>query len=184
MIPPKKRAAYKIILIGDPQVGKTSIRKRYLGEGFEQNYMVTLGADFAVKRLGESVLQIWDLAGQDMYKSVRTGYYSGANGVILVYDVVQPKSFENIDRWFEELKHRRKGFIPIVLVANKIDLRTNGSSSISYENGLAIAKTISEIIGFSVPLLESSALTGLNIDAIFASLIEEMDNHNQMQIGL
>ena len=92
-----KRSIYKVVLVGEPRVGKTSIRRRYLGKGFSQNYMVTLGADFAIKRIKNSAIQIWDLAGQAVYKHVRDGYYQGAQGIILVFDVIQPETFERLE---------------------------------------------------------------------------------------
>ncbi|MHA2253450.1 MAG: ADP-ribosylation factor-like protein, partial [Candidatus Kariarchaeaceae archaeon] len=75
-----ERTSFKVVLLGDPSVGKTSIRKRYLGEGFKHTYSMTLGADFAIKRINNTVLQVFDLAGNPFFQTVRELYYHGTQG--------------------------------------------------------------------------------------------------------
>lgn len=180
----RRRSTYKLILVGDPRVGKTSIRQRYLGEGFKENYMVTLGADFVIKRFGDTVMQIWDLAGQPVYKSVREGYYKGAEGIILVFDVTRPDTFNNIPKWLSEILNKNEEIIPMMLVGNKSDLREEGSKShVHPHNAEKYANELGDWSGFDVPYLESSALSGLNIDDIFSRLKEEIDSHKLSQQG-
>jgi small GTP-binding protein len=173
----KTRTSYKVVLLGDPRVGKTSIRRSYLGAVFEQDYNVTLGADFAVKRLPDNnnVLQIWDLAGQAVYKSVRSGYYKGAEGAILIYDITRPETFKNVAKWLDEMLSVSDQMIPLILVANKIDLKTDGSPFVSHKDGKNYADVLTNWSGFDVPYIESSAMTGENIDKIFQDLIGEIE---------
>ncbi|MHA2027992.1 MAG: Rab family GTPase [Candidatus Kariarchaeaceae archaeon] len=176
--------AYKIILIGDPRVGKTSIRKKYMGEGFKGNYMVTLGADFAIKRLDKDVMQIWDLAGQPVYQSVRSSYYGGAEGIILVFDITSRETFYNCAKWLNEVVSNLDYLIPLILVGNKNDLRSgNSPDEISPQEGENYAKELSKWSGFDVGYIETSALTGLNIDNIFDLLKSEIDNSKSAQLG-
>ncbi|MCK5409392.1 MAG: GTP-binding protein, partial [Candidatus Heimdallarchaeota archaeon] len=87
---------FKIILAGDGAVGKTSIRERYMGKGFQESYLKTIGADFATKKIEKNeeqiTFQIWDLAGQESYQSVRKSFYKGAIAAIMVFDCQDPKS--------------------------------------------------------------------------------------------
>jgi small GTP-binding protein len=156
-------------------VGKTSIRKRYLGATFDKDYNVTLGADFAVKRMGRNVIQIWDLAGQPVYASVRSEYYSGAEGVILVFDITRQSTFVNVPKWLNEMMGVSNRMVPIVLVGNKVDLRGSAEQSINSNAGKQYAKDLTNWSGFTVPYIESSALTGENIDKIFSDLIKEIE---------
>ena len=92
-----QRKIFKITLLGDGAVGKTSLRKTYLGEGFKDGYSMTIGADFAVKRLRiddqDFVAQIWDLAGQQRFSAVREVYYRGTSGCLLVFDISRRSVF-------------------------------------------------------------------------------------------
>jgi len=92
---------WKIVLLGDGAVGKTSLRKTYLGEGFETDYLSTMGADFALydTTVDNTHIrwQIWDLAGQPVFKDVVKAYYTKVFGGLIVYDVTRPKTFDNID---------------------------------------------------------------------------------------
>ncbi|MDH5401121.1 MAG: GTP-binding protein [Candidatus Heimdallarchaeota archaeon] len=179
----KGRASFKVVLLGDARVGKTSIRRNYLGESFKENYMVTLGADFAIKRLGTDVIQIWDLAGQPVYKAVRSGYYKGAQGAIFTFDITRPDTFSNVPKWIDEMVGVSERLVPSILVGNKADLRDSTSNPVSVEDASNYAKQLTDWSGFKVPYIESSALTGYNIDDIFASLIREIEILNESQQG-
>jgi small GTP-binding protein len=164
------RRLWKIVLAGDGAVGKTSLRKRYLGLGFETDYLSTMGADFA---LHDTTLestqirwQIWDLAGQPMFKDVVQAYYTKIFGGVIIYDVTRRQTFESIEKWLKDMwKHSgRDKNVPVVLLANKIDLREEGAETVSTEEGQKLADS------FGVPFLETSAKSGVGVNAAFERL--------------
>jgi small GTP-binding protein len=170
------------VLIGDGGVGKTAIRERYLGQGFESQYVMTIGADFAMQDdiiNGKKVrYQIWDLAGQDRFDGVRNVYYRGTHGALLVFDVTRPDSYFSIPKWVKELwGHNGKSKIPVILVANKIDLRESSSESISAEQGRHMAEKLTKLTskeGFACHYIETSAKTGEKVQDAFSLLTENV----------
>ncbi len=118
----------KITLMGDMGVGKTSLRRRYLSDDFLEGYMGTIGVETASKDIeiqGKKInIQIWDLAGHHQFSSVRSIFYQGSLGVVLVYDVMNRESYDNSMYWVEEMLNSTKGDpIPLMIIGNKIDLR-------------------------------------------------------------
>lgn len=175
-----KRKVYKISLLGDGGVGKTSLRQRYLGEGFNSSYLATIGADFATKKLnseGTEVAQIWDLAGQPRFSVVREGYYRGTKGAILVFDISRPDTYHAIPNWIQELMDSMNidDPIPMVLVGNKADLRGSDYDFVSPEQAKEYADQLTAWSDLDIPYIESSAKTGLNVDDIFESLVENIN---------
>jgi small GTP-binding protein len=174
-------ALFKVVLMGDGSVGKTSLRRTYMGEGFRAQYMITIGADFAVKKMqlegGHDVsIQIWDLAGQEHFKSVRSTFYKGAQGALAVYSTVERTSYDNIKNWLEECWTNAARKIPVVLIGNKIDLRTQfidnpvmAQTIVKTEEGQALAKYIADQ-GSHSSFIETSAKTGENVEAAFLEL--------------
>ncbi|MCG3220558.1 MAG: GTP-binding protein [Candidatus Heimdallarchaeota archaeon] len=174
-----QRKIFKITLLGDGAVGKTSLRKTYLGEGFKDGYSMTIGADFAVKRLRiddqDFVAQIWDLAGQQRFSAVREVYYRGTSGCLLVFDISRRSSFENIPSWIAELlKNNSNRVVPIVLIGNKSDLRSTAKDPIMREQAEEYARSLSGWSGFTVPYIETSAKTGENVDEAFKTLLKNI----------
>jgi small GTP-binding protein len=172
----------KIVLIGDGGVGKTAIRERYLGKGFKSQYLLTIGADFAMRddtALGDKIrYQIWDLAGQQRFDAVREVYYKGSVGALLVYDVTRPDSYFNTPKWINELwTNNGRGRVPIIVVANKIDMRELSDDTVSPEQGRVFTDRLSALTkpeGFSCHYMETSAKTGVNIQAAFSLLGENI----------
>jgi small GTP-binding protein len=164
----------KIVLIGDGAVGKTSIRRRYMGEGFRTDFLATMGADFAFleTELDENILQwqIWDLAGQPAFRNVMKAYYKGSFGALAIYDVTQPKTLDSIDGWIAEARDRAGTFpeLPVVLIGNKIDLREEVSSSLNPAQGFAKAKALNS------EFVETSAKTGEAIEDAFEMLARKI----------
>ncbi len=173
-----RRKIFKIVLLGDGAVGKTALRTRYLGEGFKKSYSMTIGADFAVKRVNldgtEIVAQIWDLAGQIRFQSVREVYYQGATGALLVFDITRTETFENIPNWITELLENNKNrVVPMVLIGNKSDLRDE--NSITKEAGEEYAKSLSSWSNFEIPYVETSAKEGSNVEEAFHTLLRNIE---------
>jgi len=172
---------YKIVMLGDGAVGKTAMTTRFTQDFFDQDYKRTIGSDFAIKRLHLSdidtrvTLQIWDLAGQPRFESVRQGFYRGARGGLLLYDVTRRRTFLNIENWKDEAFKNLDREIPLVVVANKVDLVD--SRVVNTEEGEEYAKKNRFIY------VESSALTGENVEEAYANLckkmIEESKNSSQ-----
>lgn len=159
---------YKIITVGDGAVGKTSLRMRFLGRGFSSEYFSTIGADFSTKDVEidgnyYGTMQVWDLAGQSRFSYVRSTFYRGTNGVLLVFDVTRKDTFENIKAWMNEiLTHTQNA--SVILVGNKIDLAE--SREVTPEMGEELAKEL------GVPYIETSALTGENVVDAFTKLTQ------------
>jgi len=179
-----RRKIFKIVLLGEGAVGKTALRKRYLGEGFKANYAMTIGADFAVKRVklgdDEIVAQIWDLAGQMRFQSVREVYYQGASGALLVFDITRAETFEKIPQWITELMENNKNkVIPMVLIGNKSDLRELNADSIDYDSGLEYARNLSEWSTIEIPYVETSAKDGSNVNEAFVNLLGNIEAHHE-----
>ncbi|MFW9962676.1 MAG: Rab family GTPase [Candidatus Sifarchaeia archaeon] len=182
-----RRWQFKICLIGDGYVGKTSIRRKYLGQGFRSNYIPSLGVDFAQKTVmynGDDVrLVIWDIAGQPQFQSLRKRYYEGCSGLILAYSVVDKESFDNASKWLVEAKGFMEDFPALIIVGNKIDLRSYHPKEdiITYEEGLEFTKKFSERLNTPAIFIETSALTGENIDRAFDKLTRMMINPEDYQ---
>ena len=99
---------FKLLLIGDSGVGKTCLIIRFAEDNFNNTYISTIGIDFKIHTVdieGKKIkLQVWDIAGQEQFKTITTAYYRGAIGIILVYDITDEKSFENIQNWVKSIK--------------------------------------------------------------------------------
>ncbi|MFW9995738.1 MAG: GTP-binding protein [Candidatus Odinarchaeota archaeon] len=168
----------KTALLGDGAVGKTTLRRRYIGSSFQSSYSMTIGADFSTyeTRVGgyDVKFQIWDLAGQPRFKHVRTAFYSGVMGCIVVYDITRKETFDNTPLWIQEaFKHSGHGAVPVVLCANKIDLRLGNPHALKPKHGQLLAGEINGIIekkGVQCGFLETSAKTGVNVDRAFNAL--------------
>lgn len=176
-----KRGNYlaKLVIAGDGAVGKTTLRRRFFGEAFDSNYLQTIGADFSTGKLEVDYgdlqqirLQIWDLAGQPRFHTVRNGYYRGATGAVLVYDITNPRSFVNIVQWITECWTAVGNPIPIMIVGNKQDL--DDKRQVQEETGQKVARLLSKVSmkhkGFRITYLPTSAKTGMNVKKVFQLL--------------
>ncbi len=166
---------FKVMIIGEGAVGKTALVTRYTTGSFEKDYKTTIGSQFAVKLTYISPpeseyaigikLQAWDVAGQARFQAVRKMYYSGAAGVILVFDVTRRRSFAELPKWVKEADESIGTRVPMICIGNKIDLPDRAVSSEE-------AKKWAEDQGFLY--MESSAKTGEGVADMFTVLAEIM----------
>ncbi len=169
----------KIVLLGDGSVGKTTIRLRYLGYGFHDPNLQTIGADFALKdiKINDKIIkiQIWDLAGQVSFEKIRLNYLSGCHSAFIVYDISNPDSYQSVLNWYDELANGLPDKLPIVIIGNKIDLRSENKDSLSQIEGLKMADRLQRRNGnMPVFYIETSAKTGENISEAFNLLTAEL----------
>ena len=117
---------FKVLLIGDSGVGKSSLLMRFSDDVFTGNFLPTIGVDFKIRTIqaeGSVVkLQMWDTAGQEKFKTIVSAYYKGAHGIILVYDITDRRSFMDLQSWLDESEKYSKQNVVRVLVGNKKDL--------------------------------------------------------------
>ncbi|XP_016356326.1 ras-related protein Rab-13-like isoform X2 [Sinocyclocheilus anshuiensis] len=139
---------FKLLLIGDSGVGKTCLIIRFAEDNFNSTYISTIGIDFKVKTIefeGKKVkLQVWDTAGQERFKTITTAYYRGAMGIILVYDITDEKSFENIQNWMKSIKENASVGVSQMLLGNKCDIEAKRkvSKEIGEKSFAALARDI------------------------------------------
>lgn len=137
---------FKMIIIGDSGVGKTNILSRYIKNSFSFDTRSTVGVEFGAKKVevnGYKVKnQIWDTAGQERYRSITNTYYKGAKGAMVVYDIAKRETFDNVNKWINELRMNGEKDVIIILVGNKCDL--NDERVVSHEDGQIKAKELSK----------------------------------------
>ncbi len=167
----KHRYVFKVVVIGDGAVGKTSLINRFAEQKFIKEYKPTLGTNIVIKEIqenGDNIrLLMWDIAGQSKWKDVRHLYYQGASSAILVFDVTRPETFNNIPHWFDDLL-KYSGDIPRVLIANKIDLTEIRKKSTEE------IKEMAEKV--NAKFFETSAADGTNVLEAFIYLARLMTN--------
>ena len=165
-------SVYKVLLLGDTKVGKTCFLMRYTDNTFQETHMSTIGLDYRLKTMklssGKNVkVQIWDTAGQDRFRAITKNYFKGAHGIILIYDVTDDQSFDNVSNWIDQIKEEASDNVIILLVGNKID--DVDHRKIQTENGENLANT------FKLDFFETSAKTGENVEKTFQTLIQKID---------
>lgn len=161
---------FKLLLIGNSGVGKSCILMRYADNSFTENFFNTIGVDFKIKTISlhDQVIkmQIWDTAGQDRFRTLTSSYYRGAHGIIIVYDVTNRDSFDNVRIWMQEIEKFASENVNKLLVGNKSDLEEQ--REVTYDEGVELAKK------FDIPFLEVSAKNALHVDDTFTTMAEEI----------
>lgn len=178
---------FKLLIIGNSSVGKTSFLFRYADDSFTSAFVSTVGIDFKVKTVFRNdkrvKLQIWDTAGQERYRTITTAYYRGAMGFILMYDITNEDSFNSVQDWLTQIKTYSWGNAQVILVGNKCDMEDE--RVISFERG----KQLAEQLG--VQFFETSAKENVNVKAVFEQLVdiicdkmsESLDNDPTLMAG-
>ena len=165
---------FKILIIGDTNVGKSNLLLRYVKNDFSVDMKSTVGVEFGskiLKILGINIkAQIWDTAGQERYRSMTSSYFKGSKGVLIVYDITNQSSFESVDRWINEFRMKSDENSSIIIVGNKNDLEEE--RKVTKEEGEEKAKK------FNLGFFETSAKDGKNVDDAFKCLFEKVvDNY-------
>jgi small GTP-binding protein len=162
-------AKFKVIVCGNPAVGKTSLVLRFVHNAFKHSYLETLGVVISRKDviIGNCIamLQIWDVAGQAKFNSIRKQFYGGARGAIIMCDITNPTSFHDVKSWYKDIK-AVVGNITGILIGNKKDLENERQVSTTELNDLA-----SEL---GLDVFETSALSGENVEDAFKILTEKL----------
>ncbi|UJR28865.1 hypothetical protein I4U23_010088 [Adineta vaga] len=159
---------FKLLIIGNSSVGKTSFLFRYADDSFTSAFVSTVGIDFKVKtvfRQDKRVkLQIWDTAGQERYRTITTAYYRGAMGFILMYDITNEESFNAVQDWCTQIKMYSWDNAQVVLVGNKCDLEQD--RAVTLERGQRLADQL------GLEFFETSAKENVNVKAVFERLVD------------
>jgi len=157
---------FKILLIGDSAVGKTSLLLRYVDDTFNSEFQTTIGVDFKISTLnidGKIVkLQLWDTAGQDRFRNIVASYYRGAHGIIIMYDITNPGSLDSINKWYEETQSYLQTSTPKLLVGNKLD-RVN-ERAVASQKGEELAERL------GMQFIETSAKNSTNVKQAFETM--------------
>ena len=173
-----EKLSSKVIVLGDGAVGKTSIVHRYVTDKFQKRYTATIGVDILNKTVKvtkevtdyEVNLNLWDIGGQDSFKLVRGKFYKQAIAALLIFDVTNRRSFENLEAWIKEAYDNVEQQIPFVMIGNKIDL--TDSRAVPTEEIQKKAKDL----GIAL-VIETSAVTGEGIDQAFNYLAHTIIDH-------
>ena len=166
----KEELKFKVVIVGDSSVGKTNLVKRFMNNTFLKDSKATVGVEFMSKTFNVNKkiikVELWDTAGQERYKAITAAYYKGAKGALIVYDVTNKISYDNVDKWCNELRIKGSKNINIVMIGNKTDLKDNivVNSEMSKEKANLL----------QVPVMETSALDASNVKEAFYLLIKEM----------
>ena len=172
---------FKIIVIGDSGVGKTSITSNAIRKTFEEQYNPTIGFEFSTyinKIENKNIkLQIWDTCGQECYKSLICSFYRNASMAILVYSIDSEESFESVKKWINEIKEHSNPDIKLFLVGNKIDLEDKGERKVTKEVGEQFSKD--NLFSF---FLETSAKNSINTEVLFNKAAQILyEKHKEIQ---
>ena len=188
----KNKFEVHLITLGDSAVGKTSLIGRYINNNFSNNYISTFGADSQFKKTrlqnGQEIkVRITDTAGQERYHAIAANYIKKANGILLVYDITNKDSFENVNKWAQEIRDKSEDSIPIVLIGNKLDLEEK--RCITKEEAEDFAEKYCD---GGIKFYETSCKTGENVCEAINDLAEQiykkffendLNEGNNVQLG-
>ena len=161
---------FKLLLIGNSAVGKSSLLLRFSDNVFNDAFLPTIGVDFKIRTMdlqNKTVkLQIWDTAGQERFKTITKAYYKGAHGIILVYDITDEQSFKDLDNWLNEVEKHASSNVAKLLVGNKSDLEKD--RRVSFEQGKSLADKL------GIKFVETSAKNSIHVEDAFMALAKQI----------
>jgi Ras-related protein Rab-1A len=161
---------FKVLIIGNSGVGKSCLLLRFAEDMFSDNYISTIGVDFKIRKIeleGKSIkLQIWDTAGQERFRTITKSYYRGSNGIIVVYDITDRESFDQVQHWMSEIDAHASADVCRLLVGNKADLKDR--RAVKTDEGAALARQ------YGIPFLETSAKDASNVENMFMTMAGAM----------
>ena len=161
---------FKVLLVGNSDVGKSSLILRYVDQIWNDVFVPTIGVDFKVKSLeieNKSIkLQIWDTAGQERFRNVISSYFKGAHGILLIFDITSRESFKELENWLGEVERNASPQILKILIGNKCDLVEE--REISKDEGEAFA------MRNGMQYIETSAKINTNVNEAFEALSKIM----------
>ena len=165
---------FKVLLLGNSDVGKSSLLLRYVDSVWNDAFVPTIGVDFKVKTLTinekKVKMQIWDTAGQERFRTVVSTYFRGAHGILLLYDVTNRDSFKNLESWLIEIEKNAKEKVLKILIGNKCDLTDD--REIQSDEGKAFA------LRNGMEFMETSAKMNTNVSEAFETLGKLMIEFN------
>ena len=164
---------YNILLLGDSKVGKTSLILRFCDNYFSQVHLATIGIDFKLKDIeidsGKHIrLKLWDTAGQERYKTITANYFKSAQGIIIVYDITDRLTFDNVKHWLEQINQFSQREVCKIIIGNKCDLEDK--RQVSFDEGNELASTN------QIKFYETSSKEGLNVQDAFIDIAKEVDS--------
>uniref|UniRef100_A0AC34FEE4 Uncharacterized protein n=1 Tax=Panagrolaimus sp. ES5 TaxID=591445 RepID=A0AC34FEE4_9BILA len=168
---------FKILIVGDSCVDKSGMLEQFTDSSFSYPFVSTIGIDFKIKTIdlnGMKIkLQILDSTGQERFQNITTSYYRDAMGIMLVYDVTNPSSFDHVTQWLENIYKHASSDVLVMLIGNKCDEK----------NGRAVSKAWGEKVAadYSAIFNETSAKSNANIDKILNEMAEAILNNMQKQ---
>lgn len=161
---------FKLLLIGDSGVGKSCLLLRFADDTYTESYISTIGVDFKIRTIeldGKTIkLQIWDTAGQERFRTITSSYYRGAHGIIIVYDITDQESFNNVRNWLQEIDRYATDQVNKLLVGNKSDLTNKRVVSTT------TAQEFANSLG--ITFLETSAKDASNVENAFLRMAGEI----------
>ena len=161
---------FKVLLLGNSDVGKSSLILRYVDQVWSDTFVPTIGVDFKVKSLEidnkQIKMQIWDTAGQERFRNVISSYFSGSHGILLIYDITNRDSFKNLESWLLEIEKNASQNVLKILIGNKSDLVDD--REITTDEGKAFANRN------AMQFIETSAKMNTNVNEAFEALAKLM----------